>query len=215
MITLNHIVYNIGQLAGKEKDDTYIEQLKFQVMYYRSLLFKRDYARTGNIPSALLQRIPCIPTEKVEKSECPITELQLEDTIYRTKYKLPQPIILGRRNAFQYVGTVDWSNAFNYVFPERIPYLLHAKYTSYSKRYFYLEGYIYLVNVEIDRIAVKGVFEDPTDLKNFTGCGTDTINPVYTDDSPYPITADLVQRVTQSILGGEARFNEPEHEVEK
>ena len=46
---------------------------------------------------------------------------------------------------------------------------------------------------------VRAIFEDVNDLRGFTYLG----EPCYNDDMDYPVTADMIQMITQSILAGE------------
>ena len=47
-MTLNEIAYNIADAAGRGTNAAYIERLKFQIKYYRSLLIRRDQERNRN-----------------------------------------------------------------------------------------------------------------------------------------------------------------------
>lgn len=208
MITLNHIAYNIAQSIGKEKDSAFVEQVKFQVMYYRSLIFRRDYERLRKIPSALLQTIPCVEMEEVDAAQC--YGLEVDSPVYRTKQTIPAPMNLKGYSSFYYVGTIDWMNGFSYINPNRLETFRSSRYGSLQKRFYYANGRIYLVNVKADRISIKAVFEDPMELRRLKNCNGE---PVYTEKSIYPVTADLIQRITQSILSGEGRIVEPEHDV--
>ena len=63
-----------------------------------------------------------------------------------------------------------------------------------------IEDYLYLANPhEIGFVNVRGVFEDPSEVAKFDCNGSDC----YSDDSLYPIPADMLQTITQGLQQGE------------
>ena len=70
-MTLNEIAYNILNLvrAGRSSNDDAIslEQIKFNILHYRAMFIRRDYARNGKITRHLEQDLRCLKLEKTEQ----------------------------------------------------------------------------------------------------------------------------------------------------
>ena len=63
-----------------------------------------------------------------------------------------------------------------------------------------IEDYLYLANPhDIGFVNVRGVFEDPEKVAEFTCDG----NQCYDDTMDYPIPGDMLQTITQGIMQGE------------
>ena len=56
-MTLNEIAYNIADASGRATNAAYIERLKFQIKYYRSLLIRRDQERNTYLPDQFIQTL--------------------------------------------------------------------------------------------------------------------------------------------------------------
>lgn len=94
--------------------------------------------------------------------------------------------------------------------PGNSKYSYFTKYNSASPKYFYQNDRIYTLNIPttdvvlgtnyvLPKLFVRAIFEDVNDLRGFTYLG----EPCYNDDMDYPVTADMIQMITQSILAGE------------
>lgn len=201
MASLNEIAYNISTLLGKPFDQALLEQLKFQIAYYRAILIRRDFERNAFVTPQYVQSLGCVPVKEVDLSECPAHLTGY--TLFRTVEALPAPIRLKNGNAFTYVGSIDRIRPYRQVSPEEIPYLNHARFAKGMPSFFYLNDHIYLYNVAPEVINVQGMFERPELAAEYWD---EEGRPCYTDDSTYPVTADLIQAITQSILGGEGRL---------
>jgi hypothetical protein len=200
MASLNEIAYNISTLLGKPFDQALLEQLKFQIKYYRSLLIRRDFERNAFITPQYVQSLGCVAMVQVDLSECP-THLT-GYTLFRSTERVPNPIRLKSGNAFTYVGSIDRIKPYRQISPEEVPYVNHAKFAKYQASFFYLDGYIFVYNVAPEVVNIQGMFEDPEKAAEFWD---EEGNPCYSDDSVYPVTGDMIQAITQSILAGEGR----------
>lgn len=197
-MTLNEIVYNLADIVGKTDTPHFIERLKFNVMYYRALLIRRDQERNSFIPEQFMQSL-CVDMIKVDASEC--CDVTVDCVIMRSVKKLPSPIRLKAGSPFAYVGTIDNLKSYAPMSVGELPYVSHSTFTGHSARYFIQNGYLYIVNSKALKVAVKGIFEDPRDLMEY-----DCLEDCYSDDSQFPITADMVQRITQALLSGELQL---------
>ena len=67
-----------------------------------------------------------------------------------------------------------------------------------------VKDYLYILNNKgADYVNVRGIFENPEEAAKFTDCNG---LPCYTDDTPFPMPMDMVQAITQGMMGGELRL---------
>ena len=85
-MTLNEIAYNILNLVrgGRSSNNDHIslDQIKFNVQYYRAMYIRRDFTRNGVITRGLEQDLGCLELEKVDASKC--CSLPVECAVYKT-----------------------------------------------------------------------------------------------------------------------------------
>lgn len=201
-MTLNEIVYNLADIVGKQDVPHFVERLKFNVMYYRALLIRRDQERNSYLPEQFMQSF-CMEMEKVDASQC--CDIKVDCIIMKSKKKLPSPIRLKNGSPLAYVGTIDNLKSYAPMSVGELPFVSSSTFTGKIARYFVQEEYLYIINAKPLKVNVKGIFEDPRDLLEF-----DCDGDCYSDDSAFPITADMVQRITQSLLAGELRMLTPD-----
>lgn len=194
MTTLNKIAYDVAHHFGKQDDLSYIERLKFAIHGLRSTIIRRDLDRNRFTPQQYIQTIGCVDMEFVDASYCCGVEVGCK--VFRSKKKLPYPIRFKDRVPFYWVGTINGKKEFAPMSFSELEYVKYSKYTSRKPRYYYQDGYIYLINGTASKITVKGVFEYPDQLAGFTDCGG---NACYSDDSEYPISADLAHSIKETL----------------
>lgn len=106
--------------------------------------------------------------------------------------------------------------------PGNSKYAYHTKYNSAAPKYFFQNDKIYTLNIPtadsvlgtdyvLPTLFVRAVFEDVNDLRGFTYLG----EPCYNDDMEYPCTMDMVQMITQSILGTEQQIEQVDNDNEQ
>lgn len=202
-MTLNEISYFIAERFGKDEDEAFIEQIKFSVKYYRALLIRRDAERNQTNRTYLQNFIQ--PLIKVDEADTCVTQIGCE--ILRTENKVPKPIRLKQDTPFTFVGSVGYKKGITYMSPSLIEDLKFLPYIANEWFYTYINEYIYLYNMnKIKRILIEASFEDPT--KALTLC-ENSVNCVN-DNEEFPLSADMVQQVIQSILGGEFQLVNPQ-----
>jgi hypothetical protein len=209
MATLNEIVYNIALQKGKADDTVLLSRLKFMVGYYRALFIRQDQRRNHSLPTHFIQTLECLEMEKSSAAEC-CTTLDIGCDVWKTKKPLPKPIRVYDGADFGYVGTIDGKEPYQRTTGVQASYGQHNKYTSNFPQYLYTNDYLYVINATPSSILVRGIFESPEDLDGYLCCDGE---PVYSAEKDYPISMDMVQRITQSILGGELQLEQP-HEDE-
>tara|TARA_R100000951_G_scaffold9319_1_gene8278 strand:+ start:727 stop:1413 length:687 start_codon:yes stop_codon:yes gene_type:complete len=201
-MTLNEISYNILNLVrgGRSSNNEHIslDQIKFNVKYYRALLIRRDFQRNGSITRHFEQDLGCLELEKVDASKC--CGLPIECAVYRTKEKIPKTVRFNYQDAITYVGDVTGTTSIPMTQPHAIQWLPYEKFTKDRKKAYMIEDYLYIYNAEgMGFINVRGIFEDPEDLARFKCDDSDC----YDDTKDFPIPMDMVQTITQAIMQGE------------
>ena len=201
-MTLNEIAYNILNLArgGRSSNNDHIslDQIKFNVKYYRAMLIRRDFTRNGIITRHLEQDLGCIELQKVDASKC--CNLPVDCAVYRSKVKIPRTVRFSFKDAITHVGDVTGLATIPMVEPHMVEYLPYDKYTKQQKKAYMIEDYLYVYNADgLKFVNVRGVFEDPEEVALFDCDGSDC----YDDDSEFPIPMDMVQIITSGLMSGE------------
>lgn len=200
-MTLKELSYNILNIAqgGRSSDDYLpsLRQIEFWIFQYREVLIKQQDDKDRTLDSILLQDLGCVPMKLVNASEC--CEVTLCDRVLRTEKPIPQPVTLSYNEAFTYVGTIDFKDPFQKISTTHIPFTGYDKYIGKLKKWYYKNGYIYLLNdVFLDYIKVVGVFYNPKEVANYNHCTSGDV--CYDDTTQFPIAGYMVPTITQMIL---------------
>jgi|TARA_R100001510_G_scaffold51875_1_gene52086 hypothetical protein len=206
MATLNEIVYNIAEQVNKADDTVLLNRLRFMVGYYRAQFIRQDQRRNHSIPSQFIQKLDCLEMEAANAMEC-CTTTDIGCTVWRTKKEIPKPVRVYDGSEFAYVGTVDGKKPYQRTTGVQAEFASYNRYTPAHPRYIYANNRLYVLNATPSSILVKGIFEQPEELEGFVCC--DSTSKVFTADTEYPMSMDMVQRVTQSILATEMRLESP------
>ena len=203
MASLNQIVYNLANSANDATNTVLIERLKFMVEYYRALFIRRDAERSFNVPDQFTQTLT-FEMEWVDAVEA--CGVALPCKFLRTKELVPTPVNIKGASGFLYVGAVDGQEGYQYVTQEQVIYSLTGRFSGNSPKYFYKGSRIYVVNSSAMCIDVKMVAESPVTGGVAGGGGVTCLDP----DAEYPISMDMVARVTETILTKELRVERPD-----
>lgn len=201
-MTLDEIAYNILNLlrAGRSSNDELIslEQLKFNIKHYRAMLIRRDYARNGYVSNHLEQDLGCLELEQVDASKC--CNLPQDCPVYRTKRKLPKTVRFNFKDAFTFIGKPNGTDTIPRIETYEVEFIPYDKYTSGHTKYYVIDEYIYVYNPKgLEAINIRGVFEDPEDVANFSTCDGEC----YDDQTPFPLPMDMVSAITAGLSQGE------------
>lgn len=213
MATLNQIAFNIAEASDQENNTVLINRIKFMVEYYRSLFLRRDSARGINISDVYTQSVSydLVQIENITDCSGEVAAgyeyiqsclaggdgTASTSTLHVTTTRVPEPVNFNTVEPFISVTSVGYGQDFTFVNPEAVMFSLSSRWTAAMPKYYYLNGYIYVINAPKDCIVVRMVVESPT-----IG-GSACLSP----DEEYPISLDMVQRITQAILGTELRMN--------
>ena len=204
-MTLNEIAYNmLNSVRGGRSSNTEhisLDQIKFNIKHYRAMLIRRDYARNGIITRHLEQDLGCLELKNVNPSKC--CNLPVSCNVSRTNKKIPRTVRFNFQEAITYVGDVTGIVRIPIVESSMVHYLPYDKFTSSKYKAYMIEDYMYVYNANgLKFINIRGVFENPEDLKHFQ-CDNGTC---WDDSKDFPMPADMVQAITMGMASGEMQM---------
>ena len=203
-MTLDEIAYNLLNLVrgGRSSHDEHIslDQIKFNVIHYRAVYIRRDYAKNGFVSRHIEQDLGCVPIIPVDASKC--CKIETNCPVYRTVIELPKTIRYNFEEAISHVGDVSGIGTIPIVNSNTIQWLAHDKYTKNKMKAYMIANYLYIYNAEgLETINVRGVFENPQEVSNFDMCEE---GGCYNDSAhPFPIPMDMLSLINQGLLNGE------------
>lgn len=200
-MTLDEIAYNILNIfrGGRSTHNEHISlpQIKFNVKHYRAMLLRRDFERNGFLSRHHEQDLHCLELELVDASMC--CGLPADCIVSRTKLTLPKTVRLNRMDGITNVADITGINTIPIVDPIAVQSLPYDRFTKNTKKAYMIEDRMYIYNPDgMDHINVRGVFEDPEELGKFDCNGSDC----YSDDTPFPLSADLIAALTDGLIKG-------------
>lgn len=222
--SLNEIVSSLAARVNKQHDTGFMDELKHIVNYKRSKalyiwmlkLTLRDF----------LFETFVVETERVPATECP--EFPTDCYIVRTVCKVPDPFRDPRLKMsyeiFEYVGHSSGYDPYGYLHRENLTYLKYKPYTSEKKKWFYSDGYIYIVNEKTPPVGdppttppimVRGVFQEPIEDIRCNICDADGNNACTPDTAPYPVPPELLDEIINAILREELKVGDVPKEVDE
>lgn len=203
-MTLNEIttdLLNTIRIRSNNDEPISKRQLAFTVKYWRALVLRQAYTERQTIDHQHEQDLGCVELKWVDPSCC---GLEPECKIKRTTLALPATIRLAGNYGFSFVGKVDKTTSIPVVDAETIQYLAHAKYGHNMPRGFMIGNHMYFIGLDTEEVInIRGIFEDPEAVKFFSTCDG---NQCYDDDTPFPLAADLLQKIQSGILQGTLRI---------
>lgn len=201
-VSLNDLASILTSRVGQPLNADLLEEVKVILNYKRAEFFKRLLEQHPDQRQYFYKDFTA-ELQTASKGECPITT---ECEIYRTKFPIPYPVRTTEL-LYDFVGSATEGEPYGYATPEQAA--LYAKYNTYTSRslkYFYSNGYVYILNSEeVANINIRGIFDDPRQLKPFKCAG----QPCYTDDDQYDIPADLINSMIRDALTVELRNQFP------
>lgn len=209
MANIKTIAQSIADNVGKPFDEMFLERLKYEILSKRATVVRNDFTRNRTVDGSLVQDVSCLEMDSVSPSECCDTDIDCKVT--RTTQKVPKTINLKENSSpFLYVGGIDKTTPYTWTQAEKMPYILSSrKFTKRHPYYTYLNGYIYVFNSENERLNVRGIFEDPTELYFLKNCDGQPCGE--TDEIPLPKHLEKqVKDLIYDELGVMQRSEEPE-----
>ena len=198
--SLNSIVFdllNIVRSANISRSELISpHQIEMWVHQYRAILIKQSLEK-GQMPNPdYIQELPGLQLEVVDRTDG--VELVSGTYLLRTKLVLPKTIDLNFKSGFTYIGTID-GREIQFVPESRVRWQQYKKYTNKDNMAFLRNKHMYLVYpTPVEYLTVRGVFEVPTEVGNFTNTHADFTYATW--DTAYPIPINMVPTLKEMIL---------------
>tara|TARA_Y100001938_G_C7935874_1_gene351739 strand:- start:100 stop:771 length:672 start_codon:yes stop_codon:yes gene_type:complete len=201
MTTIGEAISRLrGQLKAESEDsfmtDRYIYSL---IKKYAQLLMRRqDHASKLMKFNSVWQELKYVDLIEVDKIEAHCSGVQTGCIIKRTKNKLPTFMQGYWGPLIRTVSSIDGSVEIQPTTPGG--YTSMTKTTTFkynnNKYYWFIDGYLYLPNVDWDAIRLEGVFEE--DISKWTCEDEDDCVPRYLQNIYIP--EFLFSEIEQQIL---------------
>lgn len=215
--SLNEIVSSLAARVNKEHDVGFMDELKHIVNYKRSKALYLWMIKLS-LRDFLMQTI-IVPTERVSATEC--EEFPTDCYIVKTVCPVPDPFrdprVKMSYEMFEYVGHESGYLPYSYMTREYLTLAKYRPYTAMTKKWFYSDGFIYIVNDKDDPpapVMVRGVFQDPT-IDNRCNVCDESGNVCTPDDGPYPVPPELLDEIVNAILKEELKVGDVPKEIDQ
>lgn len=173
------------------------------ILKYAKLYIKQQTAQTVQSRfNSLYVKLPCVDLIEVDKVEA-CCEVKSGVLIKRTKDKLPGIMEGAGGLLLRTVASVDGSEEVFRTTPQFYNAQQKTSAAKYNKTkyYWYLNGYLYIPNVDWDSIAVEGIFEN----KLMPTCD-DPCKAVQ--DEYLNIPSDLFAQIEQQVINDFLRMSQ-------
>lgn len=205
--SLNDIAFNLlNTLRGGRSSNTEhisLDQIKYMIKYYRSTFIRRDLDRNFNRLTMFEQDLGPVAVSLVDTAEDGSVTSGVN--LNRTDKLLPTPVRLKMKPAITHISSADKvGKPIPLLNPERAYWQQFGAYTDSDAFAFFRNGYLYIDNDDdATEYNIRGIFEDPEQVHEFT---RDNGLDLYNEDSPFPISTDMLEGITKGLINGELRL---------
>jgi hypothetical protein len=198
---MNEIISLLSARVGQPFNVPLQEQLKV-VVNYKRVNYTQQFLEKHPEQRSFFQQSFVTDMEQVNPGDCDEIPVEITCDVMKSKCKIPQPI-RSSTALFDFVGASDWTVGYGESMPEFVKYFKRNKYTPTLPKWMYMNEYLYLFNdLTIKKLAVRGVFADPYSVVPCCGTGS---KPCITDDTPYPMSQDILNAIIRDTLNVELR----------
>jgi len=212
MSSLNEVAYNILNLlrGGRSDHDEHydLDQIKYNIKYYRNLFIRRDMQRYGIRQEPFEQNLGKITVEE----ESTNNYISGNNKVLKSSKQIPNLLRLKNRQSLTYVGPTNEEDNYPVIQYHESRYQGYNKWTSTDTRCFTKNQYIYVIGKLSENIhqsttrndyeiVARGIFEDPEEVIEWkTG-------DFYNHDEKFPsLPEDYIQRITKGLISGELKL---------
>ncbi|TXG78744.1 hypothetical protein E6Q11_00400 [Candidatus Dojkabacteria bacterium] len=203
--TIGDATSRVRNVLKAVKEDPFLTDrfLYSLIMKYAKVLIRRQ-ENEGKIygHSALFKELPCVELIDVDRVEACCIGIKTGCTFKRTKDKLPTFLEGTYGPIIRAVTTIDQSQRLQFTHPTAYTNLSKSTYFKYNKQkyYWYLNGYIYVPNVEWEAIRIEAMFDESVEeLLCSTDPGECVVEQERTIAVPDYLFAEIEQMVLQEL----------------
>jgi len=201
MTTIAESISRVRNLVKGSKQDAFLTDrfIYSLIVKYAKMFIKRQDALNIRLKFASLFRtLPCQDLVEVDRIEACCGSLPSTCKIMRTREKIPIPFEGSYGPFIRTVSSIDGSTEVYRTQPAAFVSMSKTTTFKYNKQkyYWYMNGYIYLPNVEWDAIMLEGIFQE--DISIFTCDEKNQCN--IRQQEILPIPDDLFAEVEKQVL---------------
>ena len=163
MVTIGTVISRVkNQVKGVRQDAFLTDRYVYSVVvkYSQLLMRRQDSQNKLSKFNSIWQTLPCLELIEIDKIEACCAGIKSGRTIIRTKDKLPTFMEGYWGPLIRSVSSIDGSQELNPTTPGI--YTSMTKTTGFkynnTKYYWYLNGYLYMPNIEWPSIKIEGIF---------------------------------------------------------
>lgn len=205
MTTIGESVSRVRNLIKGVKEDAFLTDrfLYSVIIKYAKLLIKRQDNENKIMRfHSLFEVVPCVELIDVDKIEACCLGIKTNCHIKRTKDRLPELFEGLFGPVIRSITSIDRSFDVYRTYPSIFTSIANSKNYKFNKAkyYWYLDGYIYMPNVEWEGILIEGLWADSVDhLK----CDADPCKVKQDQDMHVPeyLFAEIEQMVMRDLGG--------------
>ena len=209
MVTIGESISRVRNILKAVKEDPFLTDrfiYSLIIKFSKTLIKRESLVNSIYKYTNLFKEIPCIDLIEVDIVEACCTGIRTGCTIKRTKDKLPNLMEIDSGPVIRTVSSLDYSRTLTETYPSLYTNMTKTSGFKYNnKKYFwYLNGYLYIPNVEWEGVRISAIFDDDVDAYN---CSTDlNDNPsckAKQDEDlaiPEHLFSEIEQMVVQQIL---------------
>jgi hypothetical protein len=206
MTTIGESISRVRNLVKAAKQDAFMTDrfIYSLIVKYAKLLIKRQDALNVRLKFASLFRtLPCVELIETDRVEACCGSLPDTCKVMRTKEKIPVPFEGAYGPFIRTVSSIDGSVEVYRTQPAQYTSITKTTAFKYNKQkyYWFMNGYLYLPNIEWESILLEGIFED--DIAIFT-CNKEAACKIRQDEVlgiPDDLFAEVEQNVMSQLLG--------------
>lgn len=205
---------------GVQSDDSRLmnRHIYNKLLTTRALLLSREVNKKRKLSSWNYISLPCVEIIEVPSNEeCPCIP-DVGCKVYRSRYKLPRPIISLQSHMIRSVTNIDRSIKYAEVTINQSIYAKGGKYSKNTEKYMLFNGYIYIISRYTPlTVSVEMLPEDIVEAYQFTNYCSKDIPKDCNDkimEREFPIDGYLlepmIQLTIQELVEGFIRSREDE-----
>ena len=206
-MSLDTMAYDCFELArGYLNDDDVIDyrQLKFWIINQRALWLRNEFNKAGHtIDEGFIQDLGCVEMEVADAAQC--CNVTSGCSLLRTKLIIPQTIEQYQSPTFTRIGPSNrMQKGWKTISVQAVPFVNNGRFDKKSIYTFLMSGRIFLRfhpdNQDakmIEFINIRGVFEDPTEVRRFSTCSGTSC---FTDSDRFPINRWLYDYIKNQVV---------------
>jgi hypothetical protein len=205
---IGEIIQNITSIEAKgaPSDDSRLSarHVYSRMLITRASLLIQKQDKRKKISEASYQTINCLELIKAAPYECPCIP-PVGCGIFRSKHKLPEPLVGMNTHLLQAVTSLDGSTTYSETTWIEKKYKSGNRYTSNRPDYYLRNGYLYVTaDMMFNKIlSVTGLFNRPEEVWDFEDhCNVDCVNCVDCtpmSDREFPLDANNIETLIKIL----------------